>query len=142
MTALIHLSDFGNTVSIDTGLLRWQPFKKGIILASVFITTVDPHTPRIVHDLLLLSFRCELPSYPPCSSDRCSNAWENTACTEVRKWKWLFANAGNTGAQFLLVQNFRTRSLVEEVSWRLSLTILQCKKCATFSVVVGMTYGR
>jgi len=95
----MHLSDFGNTVAIDIGLLRWQPFKKGhfhfrIILASVFITAVDPHTPRIVHNLLLPSFRWELPSYPHCSSDRCSNAWEDAACTEVRKWKWLFANAG------------------------------------------------
>jgi hypothetical protein len=102
--------DFGNTVVIDIGLLRWQPFKKGhfhfrMILASVFITTVDPHTARIEHNLLS-SFRWEIPSYPPCSSDRCSNAWEEAACTEVRKWKWLFANAGNAGARFLSRENF------------------------------------
>jgi hypothetical protein len=70
----MNLSDYGNTVAIDIGALRWQPFKKDhfhfrIILASVFITTVDPHTARIEYNLLL-SFRWELPSYPPRSSDR------------------------------------------------------------------------
>jgi hypothetical protein len=80
VTTSMNLSDFGNTFAIDIGLLLWQPFKKGhfhfrIILASVFITTLDPHTLRIEHYLLLSSFRWELPRYPPCSSDRCRNAW-------------------------------------------------------------------